>query len=53
MQIAMQDFAARLAEVSNVVLIYPLAAFRDLDEHPVTIHGKWVWPHHAMAELVG
>lgn len=31
----------------------PLAVFRDLDERPATIHGTWVWPHHAMAELVG
>ena len=52
MRVAKQDLEARLYRVPNVMLLDPLTAAAWLNDRPVRMHGKLVWPGPAMRERV-
>jgi hypothetical protein len=53
MRVAKQDLEVWLYRVPNVMNLDPLAVSCRLNERPVGIRGKCVWPHKAMLEQVG
>lgn len=51
-RVAQQDLEALLYQVPNVLDIDPVAASHHVNERPVTVYGKLVWPKKATLEAV-
>ncbi len=52
LRIAKQDLEAWVARVSNVMELDPVVMSRDLNQRPVTIHGKALWTEEAMLKML-
>jgi hypothetical protein len=52
LRVATQDLEAWVYQVPNVMHLDPLAMSCRLNERPVTVYGKLVWPVESMRELV-
>lgn len=52
LRVAKQDLEAWVYRVPNVMDLDPLAMSCRLNERPVTVYGKLVWPDRAMLEVV-
>lgn len=50
--IARRDLEAMVYEVPDVMELDPLAVSVQLNERPVSVHGKWLWPAKVMRARV-